>query len=77
MSMRLMYGAPPKPRSKRANLLDGLEELAGPPRVDPPPSHAEEEVGAFTGILELLKPLTPEQRKRVMRSVYSWFGVTP
>lgn len=74
--MRLMYGAPPRPKSKRSQILDGLSELEGPPKADPPPEHAKEELEAFTTIVNALRPLSAEQKRRVLRSVATWFGMT-
>ncbi len=74
--MRLMYGAPPRPGSKRSRVLEGLVKLDGPPKVDAPPDHATEEVTAFTAVVTALGALTVEQRRRVLRSVGAWFGMT-
>jgi hypothetical protein len=74
--MRLMYGAPPPKGGKRQKLLDGLATLTGPPLVDPPPEHAAEELAAFNAIVGALKALTTEQRRRVLRSVATWYGMT-
>jgi hypothetical protein len=74
--MRLMYGAPPPRGGKRQELLDGHAELTGPPLVDPPPEHAEKELEAFNAIARALKFLGPEERRRVLRAVATWYGMT-
>lgn len=74
--MRLMYGTPPMPGSKRGRVLDGLEKLDGPPVGDPPPEHATDELSAFNTIAGALGTLSAEQRRRVLRAVAALFGLT-
>jgi hypothetical protein len=71
-SMRLMYGAPPVPGSRRSLLIDGdlLE-----PKPDPPPAYATKELEAFHTICKALEPLEPQARRRVLRAVAAYFDL--